>query len=189
MLLEFWIINGWPISRSNIEAQRGPITQPYVYNFSLHSQSLACGHVCRQQDSRQVSCCDITLLAAEFSSWESQVVIVWAYDVVIFMLDCWSLILLWTCCIYAHSWFWCFRFEVPLSINIDIYSIWWFHFGCIDFSLLVSFSSISFPYRFRVKNMIGNDNAYFRSFPTDFIHNDHLIRESIPLPLVWAFGR
>jgi hypothetical protein len=24
-------------------------------------------------------------------------------------------------------------------------------------------------YRFQVKNMIGNDNAYFRSFPTDII--------------------
>jgi hypothetical protein len=32
-------VNRWPISLSNTEAQRGPITQPYVYNFSLHSQS------------------------------------------------------------------------------------------------------------------------------------------------------
>jgi hypothetical protein len=55
--------------------------------------------------------------------------------------------------------FWCFRFEILLSIDIDIFSIRWFRFRCIDFSLSVSFSSVSFP----SKNiMIGNDNAYFR---------------------------
>jgi hypothetical protein len=81
------------------------------------------------------------------------------------MLDCWSLIWLWTCCIYVHLWFWCLRFEVPLSIDINIFSIRWFRFRYIDFSLSVSFSSVSFPYRFRVKKIC---NAYFRSFPTDF---------------------
>jgi hypothetical protein len=43
-----------------------------------------------------------------------------------------------------------------------IFSIRWFRFRCIDFSLSVSFSNLSFPYHFRVnKNTIGNDNAYF----------------------------
>jgi hypothetical protein len=36
---EFRMVNGWLISLGNTEAQHGPITQPYVYNFSLHSQS------------------------------------------------------------------------------------------------------------------------------------------------------
>jgi hypothetical protein len=107
---------------------------------------------------------DRNLLAAKFSSHDSWVIggysmVIWCSNIhvwiffceLIFMFDCWSLIWLWTCCIYVHSWFRCFRFEVPLSIDIDIFSIWWFRFRCIDFSLSVSFSSISFPYRFWVK--------------------------------------
>jgi hypothetical protein len=35
--------------------------------------------------------------------------------------------------------------KVPLSIDIDIFSIRWFCFRCINLSLSVSFSSISFP--------------------------------------------
>jgi hypothetical protein len=109
---EFWIVNEWPISLSNTEAQSGLIRQHYVYNFSLHLQFLARGHDRRQQASRQVGYCDINLLAAEFSSCESLEIIVWAYGIVIFMLDCWSIILLWTCCIYVYLWFWCFRIGI-----------------------------------------------------------------------------
>jgi hypothetical protein len=49
---EFRIVNGWLISLGNTKAQRDPITQPYVYNFSLHSQFPARGHDHRQQPSR-----------------------------------------------------------------------------------------------------------------------------------------
>jgi hypothetical protein len=73
---EFRIVNEWPISLGNTEAQHDPITQPYVYNFSLHLQSSARVHDRRQQASRQVGCYDINLLATEFSNCESHVVIV-----------------------------------------------------------------------------------------------------------------
>jgi hypothetical protein len=36
---EFRIVIRWLISLGNTKAQHGPITQPYVYNFSFHSQS------------------------------------------------------------------------------------------------------------------------------------------------------
>jgi hypothetical protein len=49
---EFRIVIGWPISLGNTKAQHGPITQPYVYNFSLQSQSPTRGHNHRQQPSR-----------------------------------------------------------------------------------------------------------------------------------------
>jgi hypothetical protein len=49
---EFRIVVGWTISLGNTKAQHGPITQPYVYNFILHSQSPTRGHDRRQQPSR-----------------------------------------------------------------------------------------------------------------------------------------
>jgi hypothetical protein len=76
---EFRIVIEWPITLGNTEAQHDPITQLYIYNFSVHSQSPAHGHDCRQQATRQVGCCDRNLLAAKFSKCESLVVIVWAY--------------------------------------------------------------------------------------------------------------
>jgi hypothetical protein len=49
---ELRIVIGRSISLGNIKVQHGPITQPYVYNFSLHSQSPTRGHDYRQQPSQ-----------------------------------------------------------------------------------------------------------------------------------------
>lgn len=74
---------------------------------------------------------------------------------------------------------WLFRLSLVSLRGFDLSYLCWsisisfrsdgFIFDIPTFPLSLSLSDASFPYCFRVKNMVANYNEYFISFPTDFI--------------------